>query len=166
MCAAMPRRFVRHPPSDMCVLSAVVFGSPPCVNTVCVNIVFFLSLSFAVGWCLLLPVSCGSRVLPLCLLQCRVCFCGGGLLGLGQGHQARKSTEISHTSWRIFKLFLCIQCIDIVWEHTISPPGQPGAPPRVSLSHTDCSPSSHWRTHRGARTHDHTVKSLALCRLS
>ena len=119
-----------------------------------------------VGACCCL-FSCGFRVLPYFVSSSVSCLlCGGGLLGLGKGHQARKSTEISHTSWRICKLFLCIQCIDIVWEHTISTPGQPGAPPRVSLSHTDCSPSSHWRTHRGVRTHDHKVKGLALYRLS
>ena len=105
MCAAMPRRFVRHPASSMYALSAVAFGAPPCKNAACANI-GFLKSQLCGGW-----VPCAACVLWLpraslvssssvsCLL------CGGGLLGLGEGHQACKSTEISHTSWRIFKLF-------------------------------------------------------------
>ena len=57
-------------------------------------------------------------------------LCGGELLGLGEGHQARKSTEISHTSWRIFKLSFVYNVLALFGSTTISPPGQPGAPPQ------------------------------------
>ena len=130
MCAAMPRRFVRHPASSMYALSAVAFGAPPCKNAACANI-GFLKSQLCGGW-----VPCAACVLWLpraslvssssvsCLL------CGGGLLGLGEGHQACKSTEISHTSWRIFNLLFCIQCIDIVWGHHHLSPGSTKCTPR------------------------------------
>ena len=76
-----------------------------------------------VGACCCL-FSCGFRVLPYFVSSSVSCLlCGGGLLGLGEGHQACKSTEISHTSWRIFNLLFCIQCIDIVWGHHHLSPG-------------------------------------------
>ena len=161
----------------MYALSAVVCGAPPCV-TRRAQTLFLLSLSFAVGLVPLLPVSCGSRVLPLRLL-CVVFACGGGplglgeghqackvdrdfphfpgvysiysyytvylhfleqatsppgqpgapvgLLGLGEGHQACQSTEISHTSWRFFNLLFVYNVLTFL-GHTTPPPGQPGAP--------------------------------------
>ena len=96
---------------------------PHLVKTRRVQTLVFLKSQLCGGWvpfaaCVLwLPrASLVSSSSVSCLL------CGGGLLGLGEGHQACKSTEISHTSWRIFKLFLCIQCIDIVLgAHHLSP---------------------------------------------
>ena len=83
---------------------------------------FFLKSQLCGG---LVPVAACFLWLPRASLvssSVSCLLCGGELLGLGEGHQARKSTEISHTSWRIFKLFLCIQCIDIVLgAHHLSP---------------------------------------------
>ena len=66
----------------VCTVSCCVWSPTLCKRGVCKHGFFKVSALRWVG-CLLLPVSCGSRALPLCLLlQCRVCFAAVGCSGL------------------------------------------------------------------------------------
>ena len=118
-----------------------------------------------VGACLL-PVSCGSRVLPLCLLQCRVCFAAVSCSGLVRATKLVNRQRFP-TPPSVYSNYSFAYNVLVLFGSTPSlPQVNLVHPHRVSLRHTDCSPSSHWHTHRGARTHDHKVKGLALYRLS
>ena len=124
---AMLNRFIRNPVSNMYALSAVVFGGPAlCKRGVHQHCCLKVS-AFAVGWCrcCLFPVA--PARLP-CVFFSVVFACGGGLLGLGEGHQAFKSTEIAHTSWRISHLFFVYNVLTYSLGNTTSPPVHPGAP--------------------------------------
>ena len=165
MCTAMPNRFVRNPVSNMYALSAVVFGGPAlCKRGVHKHCCLKVS-AFAVGWCrcCLFPVA--PARFP-CVFFSVVFACGGGLLGLGEGHQAFKSTKIAHTSWRISILFFVYNVLTSSLGNTTSPPAHPGTPTQGFSETHPVFPTSHWITHRGARIHDHKVKGLALYRLS
>ena len=139
MCAAMPRRFVRHPASNMYALSAVVFGGPAlCKRGVHQHCCLKVS-AFAVGWCrcCLFPVA--PARFP-CVFFSVVFACGGGLLGLGEGHQAFKSTKIAHTSWRISIVFFVYNVLTLLWGTPLLPQFTLVHPPRAALRHTQCSP--------------------------
>ena len=104
----------------VCAVCCCVWGPALCKRGVHKHCCLKVS-AFAVGWCrcCLFPVA--PARFP-CVFFSVVFACGGGLLGLGEGHQAFKSTKIAHTSWRISFFILCIQCIDIfLGEHHFSP---------------------------------------------
>ena len=127
MCAAMPHRFVRHPVSNMYALSAVVCGAPPCVNAACANIVFVKSQlcggAGAFATCFLwLPRAPLVSSFVSCLL------CGGGPLGLGEGHQACKVDRDFPHFPGVYSIYSYYTVYLHFLEHATSPPGQPGAP--------------------------------------
>ena len=112
----------------VCAVCCCVWG-PPCVNAACANIVFFLRLRFVVGWCLLLPVFLWlPRASLFCVFFSVVFALRRWLLGLGEGHQAFKSTKIAHTSWRISSLFFVYNVLTFSLGNTTSPPAHPGTP--------------------------------------
>ena len=127
MCAAMPHRFVRHPVSNMYALSAVVFGAPPCVNAACANIVFCKVSALRWGWCLcyLFPVAPARSP---CVFFCVVFACGGGPLGLGEGHQACKVDRDFPHFPGVYSIYSYYTVYLHFLEQATSPPGQPGAP--------------------------------------
>ena len=66
----------------VCAVCCCVWSCALCKHGVRKHWLFKVSALRWVGACLL-PVSCGSRVLPLCLLlQCRVCFAAVSCSGL------------------------------------------------------------------------------------
>ena len=150
----------------VCAVCCCVWG-PPCVNAACANIGFFKS-PLCGG---LVPVAAcfpvASACFPiLCLLQCRVCFAAVGCSGLVRATKLVNRQRFP-TPPGVYSIYCFLFKKLTFFGGTPSfPQVNLAHPPRVSLRHTECSPCSHWCTHRGARTHDHKVKGLALYRLS
>ncbi len=74
---------------------------------------------------------------------------------------------------RMRKRGACPTCVlQACWQSArpdlrpVARPGMERRPAASALRKTLPNPNAIHRTHRGARTHDHKVKSLALCRLS
>ena len=113
----------------VCAVCCCVWGPALCKRGVHKHCCLKVS-AFAVGWCLCCLFPVAPARFP-CVFFSVVFACGGGLLGLGEGHQACKSTEIAHTSWRISNLFFVYTVLTFFF----------------GVHHF--SPSSPWCTHPG-----------------
>ena len=79
------------------------------------------------GWCLcyLFPVAPARSP---CVFFCVVFACGGGPLGLGEGHQACKVDRDFPHFPGVYSIYSYYTVYLHVLEQATSPPGQPGAP--------------------------------------
>ena len=125
----------------VCAVCCCVWGPALCKRGVHKHCCLKVS-AFAVGWCrcCLFPVA--PARFP-CVFFSVVFACGGGLLGLGEGHQAFKSTKIAHTSWRISILFFVYNVLTFSLGNTTSPPAHPGTPTQGFSETHRVFPSSH-----------------------
>ena len=131
----------------VCAVCCCVWGPALCKRGVHKHCCLKVS-AFAVGWCrcCLFPVA--PARFP-CVFFSVVFACGGGLLGLGEGHQACKIGRDCPHRLAYINCILRLQCADTSLGHTTSPPVHPGAPTQGFSETHPVFPSSHWTTHRG-----------------